>query len=123
MKFYSMINGKPVKENYLADFDSAHEIGIIRVGTENLYFRRLRKIYFIPYTEISRCFRRVMMVPAKLCCGSGDLNVENLVICHGNQEIAQIQLPGTKAARLLLEELKEKAPGIDFSSPSKPREA
>lgn len=123
MKFYSMLDGKSVKEDLRPDYDSAHEIGILRLGAEHLFFRKMMKVYSISYTEITQCFRRVMLVPAKMCYGSGDLRVENLVICHDGKEIAQLQLPGTKAAQLLMEELKEKAPYIDFSSPSKKEES
>ena len=63
-------------------------------------------------------FRRVMEVPAKMCCGKGNFAIENLVLCDNEKELAVIQLPGTKAARLLMEELKEKIPGAVFSAPS-----
>ncbi|MBE5996418.1 MAG: hypothetical protein E7240_03560 [Lachnospiraceae bacterium] len=59
-----------------------------------------------------------MEVPAKMCCGEGSFAIENLVICDDDKELAVIQLPGTKAARLLMEELKKKMPDTVFSAPS-----
>ena len=43
--------------------------------------------------------------------------IENLVVYAGDTEIAQIQLPGTKAARILMDELKDKVPGAQFTRP------
>ena len=88
----------------------AREIGNLRLGQENLYFRAGLKAYYIPYGDIRRYFRRVMRVPAKLCCGRGDFEIENLVICGESGELAQIQLPGAKAARIVMERMAELAP-------------
>lgn len=116
MKFYNL-DGQPetaLKPEMEQDYRESREIGIVRLGKSHLYFRRLRKIYYIPYADIRRCFRRVMLVPAKLCCGRGDLEVENLVVCTDRGEAAQIQLPGAKAGKILLEELKKRLPNAEF---------
>lgn len=116
MKFYSLEGTEAAdKRNMAQDYKESREIGIVRIGNGCLYFRRLRKIYYIPYADIRRCFRRVMLVPAKLCCGRGDLEVENLVICTDKGEAAQIQLPGAKAGKILLEELKQRLPDVEFT--------
>ncbi len=116
MKFYSLEQTQAVeKQKMNQDYKESREIGIIRLGKENLYFRRMRKIYYVPYADIRRCFRRVMLVPARLCCGRGNLEVENLVICTDKGEAAQIQLPGAKAGKLLLEELRKRLPDAAFT--------
>ena len=116
MKFYSLEGIKTAeKQDIEQDYRQSREIGIVRLGKEHLYFRLLHKIYYIPYADIRRCFRRVMLVPAKLCCGRGDLEVENLVVCTDQGEAAQIQLPGAKAGKILLEELKIRLPGVSFT--------
>ncbi len=116
MRFYSLEQTQAVERQELAqDYKESRKIGIVRIGKERLYFRRMRKIYYIPYADIRRCFRRVMLVPAKLCCGRGDLEVENLVICTDRGEAAQIQLPGAKAGKILLEELKKRLPNAEFT--------
>ena len=117
MKFYSLIHHTTDDASLEADYKNAREIGIIRLGENSLFFRRRMKKYYIAYSDIERAFRRVMSVPAKLCCGKGEFIIENLVIYAEGKEVAQIQLPGTKAAKILIEEMKKKAPGIQFSCP------
>jgi hypothetical protein len=120
MKFYPLEENQPQAEakQLESEYTAAREIGKIRLGEQRLYFRSGRKVYYIPYANVRRCFRRVMLVPAKLCCGKGDLEVENLVLCGDSGELAQIQLPGTRAAKILMEELKILIPEAEFGRPS-----
>jgi len=118
MKFYPVIQNTVSPDSLNAEYTSAHPVGVIRVGDSHLFFRVRLRTYYIPFTDIKRAFRRVMEVPAKMCCGEGSFAIENLVICDDDKELAVIQLPGTKAARLLMEELKKKMPDTVFSAPS-----
>lgn len=117
MKFYDLDQNRVTDAlgEMEQDYKAGREIGIVRLGASHLYFRRMRKVYFVPYEAIRRCFRRVMLVPARLCCGKGDLEVENLVLCTDEGEAAQIQLPGAKAGKILLEELKARIPDAEFT--------
>ena len=117
MKMHSLTTTLTDADSLDREFKAGREIGIIKLGERCLFFRKYLKIYYIPYQDITRAFRRVMEVPMKMCCGKGEFQMEYLVICAGEQEIAQIQLPGTKAARLVMDELKSKLPDAQFSSP------
>lgn len=118
MKFYSLTSTEENTENLQAEYKTAQEIGKLRLGTKRLYFRSARKIFYIPYNEIHRYFRRVMLVPAKLCCGKGDFAIEHLVICDADNELAQIQLPGSHAAKVLMERLSSLAPDAIVGMPA-----
>lgn len=100
-----------------SEYKAAREIGAIRLGELRLYFRNKRKIYYIPYKDVRRCFRRVLLIPARMCCGKGDFELENLVICGEEGELAQIQLPGSRAAVALMEELERLIPEAEFGRP------
>ena len=121
MKLYAL-DGTPSKEKeLLTEFQEAREIGALKIGEANLFFRVRLRQYYIPFTDIKRCFRRVYVVPATMCCGKGNLDVENLVIQGEAGELAQIQLPGTKAAKEVIRVLRQKLPEVDFSSPARPK--
>ena len=122
MKLYS-VNSEPTKDPaLLEEYRNGREIGVIRVGEHTLFFRVRMRICYIPYSDIRRCFRRVFLIPANVCCGKGNLEMENLVVCGDAGELAQIQLPGTRAARELMKLLHERIPGADFSGPAKKKE-
>ena len=122
MKFHALTSVTVDKNLLASEYKSGREIGIVKLGETCLFFRKRLKIYYIPYIAINRCFRRVMTVPATLCCGKGNFEIEHLVIHSGDKEVAQIQLPGTKAARILMDELKIRVPNGSFTSPGKQTE-
>ncbi len=117
MKFYSVTKTEEIatgSEMLEKEYRTAREIGVVRIGETHLFFRARLRTYCVPYAEIRRCYRRVMLVPAGLCCGKGELQMENLVIEGDAGELAQIQLPGTRAAKALIEELQTRMPDCLF---------
>ena len=122
MKYYQLTAA--VDEAILeAEYKAGREIGPVTLGETCLFFKVKRKVSYIPYADITRAFRRVQLVGMKMCCGKGDLEVENVVICGtaadgGEQELAMIQLPGARAGVILLEELEKKVPGIQIGKPT-----
>ncbi|MBQ9827808.1 MAG: hypothetical protein IJM62_03910 [Lachnospiraceae bacterium] len=118
MRFHPLTTDSTDKSILDGEYKNGHVIGIIRIGENYLFFKSKLKTYYIAYKDITRFFRRVLLVPAKLCCGRGDLHVESLVICGENEtELAQIQVPGDKAAKALIAELKEKMPDVPSVRP------
>ena len=129
MKFYALAEKEgntnrtnnapdtPSEETLRAEYKAAQEIGKIRLGEKRFYLRSARKVYYISYSDIYRYFRRVMLVPARMCCGRGDFAVEYLVICDSDRELAQIQLPGSHAAKVLMERMLTLAPAAVVGSP------
>ena len=119
MKLYSMQQEATKNPELLAEYENAREFGTVRAGERTFFFKVRLRIYYIPYTEIRRCFRRVFLIPAGTGKGKTELEVENLVICGEEGELAQVQLPGSQMARELMKVLKERIPHADFSSPAK----
>ena len=110
MKFYPLTTVTKEPEGLSEEYKAGRVIGKIHLGETHFFFRSMRKVFYIPYTEIRRYFRRVMMVPAKLCCGKGEFQMEHLVICGDEKELAQIELPGRQAAKVLMECMEKLAP-------------
>ena len=115
----------PITENAVdtavleKEYKSARQIGAIRLGDTCFIFRSRMKNYYIPYSDIKKCFRRVMGVNLKMCCGKGEMQVENLVIGDSEKELAVIQLPGTRAAQELMNEMKSRVQDCDFTAPKR----
>lgn len=110
MKFYPLSTGAKDPEGLQEEYKAGREIGKVHLGETHFFFRSMRKVFYIPYTGIRRYFRRVMLVPAKLCCGKGEFQIEHLVICGDDGELAQVELPGTQAAKVLMECMNQLAP-------------
>ena len=119
MKFVATTNTIIDDKILNEEFGNARQVGVLRVGESNLFFRSKMKQYYIPFSDIKRCYRRVVAVSTKMCCGRGELLIENLVVCDDEKELAVIQLPGTRAAKILMEDLKGILPEVDFSSPKR----
>lgn len=114
MKFYSVTSEHNNAAALQAEYASGRVIGNVNLGAEFLFFKEKRKVYYIPYADMTRCFRRVLLVQTKMCCGKGNLEVENLVVCSEKGEAAQIQLPGERAGKILLEEIVKIAPHVQI---------
>lgn len=116
MRYYPLV--KAAEDDALeADRKISREIGQAAAGECFLFIRRMLKVYYISYADITRVFRRVSEVPAKIGCCSGSYDTESLVVCTGEEEIVEIPLPDTRSAKALLEELKEKIPHAEFACP------
>lgn len=119
MKFYALSENLVSDDVLEKEYKSARQIGAIRLGETCFIFKARMKNYYIPYADIKQCFRRVMGVNLKMCCGKGEMQVENLVIGDAEKELAVIQLPGTRAAQELIKELKERMPECSFVAPKR----
>lgn len=116
MKFHPLCPGTAVTD-LTEEYKTARAIGSLRIGDKNLFCRLRLKVYYVPYELIRRCYRRVLLVPATVCCGKGELHVENLVICTQEGEIAQVPLPGTREAKEVMRELKIRIRDCIFTAP------
>ena len=110
MKFHSISAASYPDAALQSEYKSAKQTGTVRVGDTVLFFRSGLMTCYVPYQDVAGCFRRVYQVPVKMCCGRGEIEYEHLVIRNGEKEIADIPLPGTKAAQELILLLKEKMP-------------
>ena len=120
MKFVPLTQETEGADALASEYKAARQIGKVRLGELRLFLRAGLKVYCIPSQDVRRCFRRVQLIPAKMCCGRGDLEVETLVVCGDAGELIQVQLPGTKAARILMEELQARIPEAEFGKPAAP---
>ena len=117
MRFEPLTAAAPDPAALRGEYRQAGEIGKLRLGERTLFFRSGLRVYYVPYADIRRYFRRVMCVPAKLCCGQGTFELEYLVLCGDRGELAQIGLPGAKAAKAVMERMAQLAPDAAAGRP------
>ena len=117
MKFYPLAS-ELAPEVVFAGYKEGREIGKVRLGGKCFYFRDKLRVCYVPYADVTRVFRRVILVPATMCCGKGDLEMEHIVICTEKGEVAQVQLPGERAGKILLEELARLIPHAEVGKPN-----
>lgn len=125
MKFHPLTDPAPGTDTAALEqeYKAARAVGALRIGQRRLYFKNGLRTYYIPYEDVGRLFRRVVSVPARLCCGKGELAMENLVICAGDgRELAQAPLPDARAARLVMEQLQDLTPHAAFGRPDPDKE-
>ncbi|MCR5507380.1 MAG: hypothetical protein K6F34_01700 [Lachnospiraceae bacterium] len=118
MKFTDLMSGSRIgSQDLVESYKNGHSYGVAVIGGKHLFVRKGLKIYCISYDDAERIFRRVRRVQAMMCCDNGELEIEYLVVMAGGRELIEVQLPGTKAARMLMEELKGAVTGVEFAAP------
>ena len=119
MTFYPLTGENAPGTELREEYESARAIGGVRLGTERLYVRQGRRIGHILYADIRRCYRRVQMVPIRMCCGRGDMELEDLVVEGAGGELAAVRLPDGRAAKAVMQELGKKLPEASLGCPPK----
>lgn len=99
-----------------SEYSEGRELAPVRFGSQHFFFKVRRKVYYIPYEKITRCFRRVELVDARMGCCFTALDMENIVICGAEeQELAQIRLSGgERVGKVVLDTLQEKCPNAEI---------
>lgn len=122
MKFYSLTKKDNTDDKTLkAHFDSGHRIGAVCVADDYIFVKKRLRTYFIAYKDADRIYRRVRTYMVNMCCEQGDLRFDYIIIYKDGNELIEAELPGEKAARMLLDEIKEKAPSLNFAAPERPQ--
>ncbi|MCR5108560.1 MAG: hypothetical protein K6B28_10415 [Lachnospiraceae bacterium] len=119
MGFYS-VTGETEKSILKDEYRNGDKIGLVTLGNTCLFFKSGWKKYYIPYSDIKRCFRRVHVLPIKnKKTGENSLQVESVVVMDVQKELAQIQFPGKNSVDDFLKKIVEKNPDISTALPRK----
>ena len=118
MKFFNVAGESISNRNLENEYSNSRSIGTLKIGSSHLFFRSGFKTYTLAGKDLERVYRRVMLVPARMCCGRGELAIEHIVLEAGGSVAAQIQMPGEKAGKAALEAIKAIAPDAQYRCPS-----
>lgn len=117
MKFISLPDNAPAAHQAVLaqEYGAAAVFAPARIGTAHFFFKKGLKVYFLPLTHITRCFRRVEFMDTRMGCCETSMPMESMVICGDNeQELAQIRMAGERMGKALLSALKEACPNARF---------
>lgn len=120
MKFNPIEDSVEDNQFLTQEYTSATETGPFRLGESCLFYRKLFKIYYIPYKCLARAYRRVTSYQAKMCCASGEIKEESFVLHNSKDvEVAMVPVPNEKVGVLMLKKLAEYSPSTILSCPIK----
>ena len=110
MKLIALIPEAAADESLLLrEYEAGEDFTPARPGDVHLFFKAGRKVYYVPYPAITRCFRRVELVNARVGCCNQGLPMESVVVCGAEeQELAQIRVGSERMSKALLEALGER---------------
>ena len=98
-------------------YKAGHTIGSVTVSEGYLFIKKWLRRYYISYEAAQKIFRRVRRLHANICCGDGDIEVDYLVVMADDNELIEVTLPGRKAAKQLMDEIRQAAPSLDTAAP------
>ena len=112
----------PIRPEYAIDaqdkvqneYKSARDLTQVRVGDTMLFIRSRMKVYYMPLSVISKAFRRVNLVDVKMACCGSSLPMDSVVVCAGDDEVAEFHTGTERISNALLEELSARCPGIEI---------
>lgn len=95
---------------HVDDYNSAEEIGRVRLGKLCLYYRDLGRKYYVPYEYIDRRFTRVSVVEPD---DSPAYFYYRLILVHGEKEFANLIFEKEEDVNRIHDRLQEIRPEIE----------
>ncbi len=118
MNFRNLTDKSKTSDKGLSEeYKAAHSYGVAAIGSDHFFVKKGFSVYYISYSDSERIFRRVRKVNAMMCCENGELEIEYIVVSANGEELIEVQLPGSKAARMMMEELKGVMPEDKLKAP------
>lgn len=113
MKFIPLQGQEPAADKAALEreYDNAADFMPARIGEKFFFFKAGRRVYYVALADVTRCFRRVELVSARMGCCNQSLPMESVVLFGaGEQEIAQIRLASERMGKALLSALEKACP-------------
>ena len=98
-------------EAHISDYQSAEEIGRVRLGELCLYYRDLGVKYYVPYEYIDRSFTRISECQPD---DSPAYYYYRLILVHGDREFANLIFNKEEDVDLLHSRLQERNPDMAY---------
>lgn len=116
MRFYPLLKDAAVDAAVLEpEYTAGEDFTPAKLGAAHFFFKSGRKVYYMPYDAVTRCFRRVELVNARMGCCNQGIPMESVVICGAEErELAQIRVGSERMSKALLEALSQRCPNAQI---------
>ncbi len=98
-------------QEHIDDYNTAEEIGRVRLGKLCLFYRDLGKKYYVPYDYIDRAFTRISECQPD---DSPAYYYYRLILVHGDKEFANLIFNKEEEVDLIHTRLQEAHPHIQY---------
>ena len=107
---------QPVEASALkAEYAAAEDFTPARLGEKHLFFRTGLRMSYLPLSAVTRVFRRVEFIGARVGCCENGIPMESIVLCgEGERELVQIRLQSERMSTALLEALEHACPNAEI---------
>lgn len=116
MKFHSALPSYSASdvEALKTEYAAAEDFTPARIGTAHLFFKSGFRMCYLPLDQITRVFRRVEIVNARMGCCNNGLPMESIVICgEEERELVQIRMQTERMSKALLAALEKACPNAE----------
>lgn len=98
------------------EFEQAGCYGKVRLGEQQIFWKRGFVWYKAQLDDVVRAYRRVEEADARMCCGSMNFDIQKLMLVRKDGTILELLIgDGTdRDAKALFEELKQQRPEIAY---------
>jgi len=98
-------------QEHIEDYNSAPEIGRVRLGKLCMYYKDLGVKYYCPYEYIERCYAKIEECQPD---DSPAYYYYRLILVHGEKEFANLIFKEEDQPRKIMDELERINPSIEF---------
>lgn len=86
----------------------------IKLGEQELTYRRGFKWHTLPYEEITHAYLRIEEVKGRLCCSVANFDMHFLMLKTSAGELLKLEASSQEIVKRMLDELKEKNPNVSI---------
>lgn len=100
------------------EFKAGGLYGKIKLGNKHLFWKKGLYWYYVPFSKLTRIFRRIEAVNSKMCCGNVSFDIQKLVCCCDDTQLELLIGEGNEreAAQLFLD-IKQQHPDLLYGKP------
>ena len=101
-------------EQLEADFNTAQNLGKVRLGSGWLFFKKFSGISYLPYDRIVHAWLRLEEVSAKMCCGRANFDQFYLMVEDADGKVQRCELGSREKVDQVLAHIGQLCPAAEI---------